>query len=55
MFSDIILTVREGTKFHWDTGSALADVKTRNLKIAQNLDASFAPILAKWKSRGGVV
>lgn len=55
MFSDIILTVREGTKFSWDTGSAMADVKTRNLAIAQGLPPSFAPILAKWKSRGGVV
>jgi len=55
MFSDIILTVREGSKFSWDTGSALADVKTRNLAIAQGLPPSFAPILAKWKSRGGVV
>lgn len=55
MFSDVILTVREGTKWSWDTGSALADVKTRNLAIAQGLPASFGPIVAKWKSRGGVV
>ncbi len=55
MFSDVILTVREGTKFSWDTGSALADVKTRNLKIAQGLPASFGPIIEKWKSRGGVL
>lgn len=55
MFSDVILTVREGAKFTWDTGSALADVKTRNLKIAQGLPASFGPIIAKWQSRGGVL
>lgn len=54
MFSDVILTVREGNKFTWDTGSALADVKTRNLTIAQGLPASFGPIVSKWKSRGGV-
>lgn len=54
MFSDVILTVREGTKFTWDTGSALADVKTRNLKIAQGLEPSFAPIIQKWRSRGTV-
>lgn len=55
MFSDVILTVREGNKFTWDTGSALADVKTRNLPIKQGLDATFTPIIAKWKSRGGVL
>jgi hypothetical protein len=55
MFSDVILTVREGNKFTWDTGSAIADVKTRNLKIAQGLPASFGPIIEKWKSRGGVI
>lgn len=55
MFSDVILTVREGTKFSWDTGSAMADVKSRNLPIAQGLDADFGKIIAKWKSRGGAV
>ena len=53
MFSDVILTVREGAKFGWDTGSALADVKTRNLAIAQGLPADFGVIISKWKSRGG--
>lgn len=55
MFSDVILTVREGGKFMWDTGSALADVKTRNLPIAQGLSADFGQIIKKWQSRGGVL
>lgn len=55
MFSDCILTVREGNKFTWDTGSALADVKTRNLTIAQGLPADFRAIITKWKSRGGIL
>jgi hypothetical protein len=55
MFSDVILTVREGEKFTWDTGSALADVKTRNLPIRQGLAADFRPIVAKWQSRGGLL
>jgi len=55
MFSDVILSVREGTKFTWDTGSALADVKSRNLPIAQNLEPTFGTIISKWKSRGGVL
>ncbi len=55
MFSDVILTVREGAKFSWDTGSASADVKTRNLPIASGQAPSFAPIVKKWLSRGGVL
>jgi len=54
MFSDVILTVREGTKFSWDTGSAIADVKSRNLKIASGQPADFRAIITKWKSRGGI-
>lgn len=54
MFSDVVLAVREGSKWTWDTGSAMADVKTRNLKVAQGLPADFRPIIEKWKSRGGV-
>ena len=53
MFSDVILTVREGSKFTWDTGSAMADVKTRNLPIASGNPADFRAIIAKWQSRGG--
>jgi hypothetical protein len=53
MFSDCILTVREGSKFTWDTASAMADVKTRNLPIAAGIPADFKTIITKWKSRGG--
>lgn len=53
MFSDVILSVREGSKFTWSTANALADLKTRNLAIADGLPPSFNPIIEKWKSRGG--
>lgn len=53
MFSDVILSVREGSKFTWSTANALADLKTRNLAIADGLPPSFHPIIEKWKSRGG--
>lgn len=53
MFSDVILTVREGAKFSWDTGNGQADVKTRNLKIQAGLDPNFKPIFDSWLSRGG--
>lgn len=55
MFSDVILTVREGSKFSWDTGSAMADVKTRNLPIQSGLPSDFGAIIKKWQSRGGVL
>lgn len=55
MFSDVILTVREGAKWTWDTSNALADLKTRNLPITVGQTPSFKAIVEKWKSRGGVV
>jgi hypothetical protein len=55
MFSDVILTVREGSKFSWSTGSAMADTKTRNLPIAEGLAPDFGQIIKKWVSRGGVI
>lgn len=55
MFSDVILTERSGSNFTWNTGSSMADVKTRNLAISEKLPASFKPIVEKWQSRGGVI
>lgn len=55
MFSDVILTVRQGDKWTWDTASAMADVKTRNLPIIATNQPTFATIITKWKARGGVV
>ena len=55
MFSDVILTERSGSTFTWNTGSAIADVKSRNLPISEKLPADFRPIIEKWKSRGGVI
>ena len=51
MFSDVILTVREGAKWTWDTGSAMADVKSRNLPIKAGIEPNFGQIVAKWKAR----
>jgi hypothetical protein len=55
MFSDVILAVREGTKFTWDTIDAGADLKARNLPMANGLPQDFSAIINKWKSRGGIV
>jgi hypothetical protein len=53
MFSDVILSVRDGSKFSWSTANAQADLKARNLPIADNIPPDFKPIIAKWRSRGG--
>ena len=55
MFSDVILAVRQGDKWTWDTANAQADLKTRNLPIKADNPPTFAGIVAKWKARGGVV
>ena len=53
MFSDVILTVREGAKWSWDTANVQADLKTRNLPIKSGIDPNFAQIITKWRARGG--
>ena len=54
MFSDVILSVRDGTSWKWDTANSQADLKTRNLAISSSLPPSFAPIVDKWVARGGM-
>lgn len=51
MFSDVILACREGSKWHWDTANAQADLKTRNLPITGNLEPDFRAIVRKWQAR----
>lgn len=53
MFSDVILSAREGTKFSWSTANTQADLKARNLAIADGIAPDFGQIFTKWKSRGG--
>ena len=53
MFSDVILTSRRGDKFFWSTADSQADLKARNLPIANELKPDFTQIINKWKSRGG--
>lgn len=53
MFSDVILASRQGSTFAWSTANPQADLKARNLPIADNINPDFKTILAKWQSRGG--
>lgn len=51
MFSDVILTKRLGREWYWDTEDPAADLKTRNLPIAQKIPPNFSQILATWRKR----
>lgn len=51
LFSDVILAVRNGTKWNWDTANAQADLKTRNLPVRSDNPPDFAAIMSKWSSR----
>lgn len=53
MFSDVVLAYREGTRFLWSTANPIADLKARNLPLADGIEASFKQVIEKWKSRGG--
>lgn len=50
-FSDVILSVKEGSKFTWSTAALNVDLKTRSLPIKDNLDPSFVQIVEAWKRR----
>ena len=55
MFSDVVLSYREGAKFLWSTDNSQADLKARNLPIKSGIAQDFGQIVEKWKSRGGVI
>jgi hypothetical protein len=51
MFSDVILAVRQGDSWTWDTGSSQADVKARNMPFKAGQPPSFAPLINRWRKR----
>lgn len=54
-FTDVIYSKRVGAEFFWDTADPRADLKARNCPISQKLPPSFAPLIAAWKKRGGII
>jgi len=54
-FSDVILAQRQGTKFLWSTAAAGADLKARNLPVADGLAPDFKQIIQSWQKRGGII
>jgi len=53
LFSDVIYTMREGTKFTWDTAAYGVDTKTRSLGYRAGIEPNFAGIFDVWKKRSG--
>jgi hypothetical protein len=54
-FSDVVLADKQGTKFTWSTAAVGADLKARNLPIADGLPPDFGQIIASWKKQGGLI
>jgi hypothetical protein len=55
LFSDVVLAVRQGKEFYWDSAAVDVDLKTRNLPIESKMPPDFGRIVSTWKSRGGIV
>lgn len=51
LFSDVILASRNGKEFVWSTANPNADLKTRNLPLADNIRPDFGQILQTWRKR----
>ncbi|CAB4149422.1 AAA domain containing protein [uncultured Caudovirales phage] len=54
LFSDVIYTVRDGTKFTWDTAAYGVDTKTRSLGYKAGILPDFALVFDVWKKRAGL-
>lgn len=55
LFSEVILTVREGAAWYWDTANANVDLKSRYLPISSKLPPDFKLIMDKWAARAKAV
>ena len=51
LFSDVILSVRDGVNFYWDTAAPGVDLKARYLPIRSKITPDFAIIMDKWLQR----
>jgi len=54
-FSDVVMAQREGKTFTWSTAATSADLKARNLPIADGLPPTFVQIIEAWKKQGGTI
>ncbi len=54
-FSDVVLAEKRGDKFIWTTVNPTADLKARNLPLADNMPPNFGPIIDNWIKQGGTI
>lgn len=54
-FSDVIQTIRIGTKFSWSTLEPDVDAKARNLPWGKDLPPTFKTPIDTWTRRGGLI
>lgn len=55
MFSDVILCVRNGDKWLWDTANSQADLKIRYMPVKPDNSPTFKPIVEKWRKRAEAI
>jgi hypothetical protein len=54
-FGDVILVLREGQEFYWDTIDTRADLKPAFAEFGAKQKPSFVPLFKKWQRAGGVI
>jgi hypothetical protein len=54
-FDDVVMCKREGAQFFWSTAAVNADLKSRNLPIADKLEPTFRSIADGWVRAGGIL
>lgn len=50
-FSDALLTIREGDKFHWSNVTSNYMLKSRNFPFSNNIPPDFGPAVKSWKDK----
>lgn len=54
-FDDVVLCEKKGAAFTWSTANSTADLKNRNLPLADKIKPSFVPLIESWKKVGGII
>lgn len=54
-FSDVIMAERNAKTFSWSTITPGADLKARNLPLAEGMPPTFVPLIENWKKQGGKI
>lgn len=54
-FGDVILSIKEGKDFWWDTIEAHTDLKNANLPLAAKQVPDYSVLLNNWIAKGGIL